>query len=198
MNDYILRTKFWIEYDDFKIQKYELDDTIYSAYPDVTHNKHASYPIKTLGNVSSSINGDGQFVLVWPSYLKSFEEKKYDREVHHDDYMYAGFHTLDMDEDYECSREYKSGWWFPHRVRSEAKTKANTNGNCYHDTSLHTNLNGVYHQNITKNQRQISYCNSTNVEDCFDRDDGHKYKFTGLTSIKLKHTQLWLKRRRRG
>ena len=135
--------------------------------------------------------------MIWPNFLVSAEEKKKDRtyrnQRHYHDYLNAGFHTLDMDEDYECSRENKNGWWFPHRVKDETyATDVNHTGNCHFNPDVDTNLFGVYNKDEDKNRRQISFCEK---EDCFVRDLRGYYDFTGLTSIKLKTTQMWVRRR---
>ena len=142
---------------------------------------------------------------MWPNFVKSAEKKKKDRTDnvrYYHDYLNAGFHTLDMEEDYECSREYKNGWWFPHRVKWEGADNLNQIGNCHFNPNVDTNLLGVYNKDEDNNQRQISFCEK---EDCFVRgppfwySDGTGWKgyynFTGLTSIKLKKTQMWLGRK---
>ena len=75
----------------------------------------------------------------------------------------------------------------------------------------HTNLNGVYDQDMKKNERQIIICNRPKVEDCFVNtyinfngsttyeNCGNNCKINGFTlnyttTIKLSETRMWLKR----
>ena len=139
--------------------------------------------------------------MFWPNFLKSAEEKKEDRTNDlrdYQDYLNAGFHTLDMEEDYECSRKYKNGWWFPHRLKNERYAEdVNQTGNCHFNPNVDTNLLGEYNEEKDKNRRQISFCEK---EDCFLRgppfwNSGNwkgYYDLTDLTSIKLKKTQMWI------
>ena len=63
----------------------------------------------------------------------------------------------------------------------------------------HTNLNGVYDQDLKKNERQIILCNRPKVEDCFVNTYNYWHKNNGFslkntTTIKLSETRMWLKR----
>ena len=214
--DHREENQFWVEFDGFQIEKSVLDDITYSMACPVcflTREQMDLYPITSLGHATSSFNRRGEFFLLWPSFVKSAEEKKEDREYptgygHYHDYLNAGFHTLDMEEDYECSSKYKNGWWFPHRVKLEKVwvDQLNQTGNCHFSPDRDTNLLGVYNKEEDKNQRQISFCEK---EDCFvrgppcydggatycDSDWRGYYDFAGLTSIKLKKTQMWIGRK---
>ena len=106
-----------------------------------------------------------------------------------------------MEEDGECARATKSGWWFPHRVYS-LQAYPGRNGvkvNCDFDDRFDTNLNGFFDEVEENSQRVIGVCDqSISLGECFKStktngfDD--KYEFRG-TSIKLAETRMFLGRR---
>ena len=160
------------------------------------------YPIISLGNQTSSSVKNGKFIFLNPTYLKDLETKKKERRErnYYQNLLFSGFKTLDMSKNYDCSRKYKSGWWYPYGLKYEFRAGGIKEKCQYDETNPFTNLNGVYHPDIKNNQRQIVLCNKPNVEDCFihTRDkldniiDGYTLNHT--TTIKLTETSMWLKR----
>ena len=106
-----------------------------------------------------------------------------------------------MEEDGECARATKSGWWFPHRVYSpQAYPERNGRyANCAFDGGFDTNLNGVFDEIEENNNRTIAVCDQNiPLEDCFKRSKTHdgfhdKYEFKG-TTIKVAKTKMFLGR----
>ena len=106
-----------------------------------------------------------------------------------------------MEEDGECARATKSGWWFPHRVYSpKAYPRRNGKyGNCDFNRRFDTNLNGIFDEVEGNSERAIAVCDQNiPLEECFKRtvtDGFHdKYEFKG-TIIKLAKTKMFLGRR---
>ena len=104
-----------------------------------------------------------------------------------------------MSKNYDCSRKYKSGWWYPYGLKYDYRASTMKEKCQYDETNPFTNLNGVYHPDIKNNQRQIVLCTKPNVEDCFIYTrrkngliKGFTLKFTA--TIKLTETSMWLKR----
>ena len=118
--------------------------------------------------------------------------------------VYASFKAIDMDRNYECSRNYKSGWWFPYGVGYDSKNDI-INETCQYDRNKpHTNLHGMYDDNKIKNQLQMIFCRKQNVADCILPTSGVGCDGCGIqidgwmlnhtTTIKLKGARMWLKR----
>ena len=121
------------------------------------------------------------------------------------DTLYLGFTALDNSTNSECSREYNSGWWYPHALQydyySESKKEF-----CTHHPFNGTNLNGVLDVlNPNQTTRTIAFCQMNDVNDCIKPKYG-KYKFASgnehdiidgwnynnVTTYKLKSTRMWL------
>ena len=120
------------------------------------------------------------------------------------DRMYAGFKTLDQEEDGECPRITHSGWWFAIRESMNVFQPEPQKGNCFHDVETDTNLNGMYDDDPKKNQRAIILCKENNVYDCIKYEgvnfkyakDYSKVTFNNIESVKLKQTRMYLGRRK--
>jgi len=191
-------TKIMVEFNNFTMLK-EAHDNI--RYYFQIRNQIEYYPIISLGAQTSPSDKEGNYIFINPSYLKDVKTKIEERskyEFYHD-LFYAGFKTLDMDKNYQCSRKYKTGNWFPYGIEKDPYSKI-IQETCQHtfDTT-HTNLNGVYDQDMKKNERQIILCNRPKVEDCFVNTYSKYGEIRGVTlnyttTIKLSETRMWLKR----
>lgn len=212
-------SQFWVEYDHFTMIAETIDNITYDFGAGRFRNDRIeSYPILSVGNMTSSIKTDGHFILIRPTYLETFEEKKKKREYgfpfffrfrkYHEDTMYASFTTMDMVTNYECAKEFHSGWWFPYDItvnRDILKLQYayKLQKVCAHEVTIHTNLNGVYDQDINRNQRSIIFCNNKNIDDCIlpvfeDKNSTTPirvgWRLNGTESIKIKKSKMWLKR----
>lgn len=177
MNNTVLRlelikqkdeSQIWIEFDHFVILRNAFDNITYNMNGvDHKRNQNESFPIVSLGNQTSS-ERNGQFVFIRPSYIKSLKEKTKERKRYkwYHDNFYLAFTTLDQEINYDCSRKFQSGWWFPYSMYNGCAPKCNAplKEYCSYDPGNETNLNGVYAQDITKNQRQIAFCTMNKIE----------------------------------
>ena len=93
-------SKFWVEYQNFHIEKKKLDETKYQLkpYEQIQRNRMEQFPITSLKQ-TKSFSPTHRFVIIRPNYLKTNVEKIDDRElginaikgIH--DRFYAGFST---------------------------------------------------------------------------------------------------------
>ena len=124
------------------------------------------------------------------------------------DRMYAGFKTLDQQQDGECPRITHSGWWFAHReylpVIDHIVQPEPEKLNCFHDVKTDTNLNGIYDDDPNQNQRAIILCNEKDVYKCITYSFEDNFidgiysvyiNFSNIESIKLKQTKMYLGRK---
>ena len=89
-------SKFWVEYENFVIEKSSFDDIKYQLSPaqEEQRNSTENYPITSMKQINSS-HSFHQFVIIRPNYLNSVEQKCDDRQrgltkITHDRF-YAGF-----------------------------------------------------------------------------------------------------------
>ena len=162
-------SKIMVEFNNFTMLKEAYDNIRYEFNEYQVRNQIEYYPIISLGDQTSSSDIEGNYIFINPSYLKDMNTKIQERRLYkrYHDLLYSGFKTLDMDKHYDCSRKYKSGNWFPYGIEYDYDNYV-TKETCQHTIDKpHTNLNGVYDQDMKKNERQIILCNRPKVEDCF-------------------------------
>ena len=84
------------------------------------------------------------FVFMLPSFYveRRLKERNETFKLYHDT-MYLGFSALDNEANYECSREYNSGWWYPHALQYDRDTFLTMEFCSYHPSNA-TNFNGVF------------------------------------------------------
>ena len=70
--------QFWIEFDNFQIKQNFFDTTYYYGTGE-TRNKNDTFPITSLGRMTSSLKMNGQFVFIRPNYFGTHEHKWRDR-----------------------------------------------------------------------------------------------------------------------
>ena len=144
---------------------------------------------------------EGKFVFTIPSYFEgSLEdriEKRKQNKLYHDN-LYLSFKTLDNLLNYDCSRKFRSGWWFPYRIKykyvetvnfitySEWREECSYNG---------TNLNGYFDEDEKKNKRMIGFCMKNNIHDCVISQGWVGWEYKNMKCIKLRTTKIWLGRR---
>ena len=109
-------------------------------------------------------------------------------------FHFIRYFEKDHVSDPQCSRKYKSGWWFPLRVYSSKHfpKKNDRQGNCDFDVQYDTNLNGIYNKEEDLNNRTIAVCDlNQSVEDCFVLHPNGIYEFKG-SIVKLAETKIFL------
>ena len=168
-------------------------------------NQYDAYPITQLGKMTSSLQ-NGSFIFMLPSV---YEERPLHRstKVHkwYHDHLYLGFTALDNATNYECSREYNSGWWYPYALQYDWDS-ASKKEFCTHHPFNGTNLNGVCDVlNPNQTTRTIAFCQMNDIDDCikskyktaevngkeyFTAIDGWNYH--NITTYKLRATRMWL------
>ena len=209
-------SKMFFEFGNFTIAENLFDNVTYHMYsPDPVRKVKEQYPIINLGQQTSSV-ANRKLILIHPAYLKPLETKVMMRiqlKYYHD-MLFAGFTTLDMETNYECSNKFRSGWWFPYGIQAHGYATASERTNdekCqYDDQKPITNLNGVFDKNEDINQRQIVLCEKQVIEECFTtnyHDFGYNlfnpnenyrlisgWSYNNVSVIKLTDTKMWLKR----
>jgi hypothetical protein len=205
------RTSYLVEYDSFDVLRLVSDDIHYNG-KGLLHirNQNESYPIVSLGNITSSNVNEGQFVFARPSYYEgSLEDRKRDRNQvrSYYDHLYLSFKTLDNLLNNDCSRKFRSGWWFPYSIKLDNGKWSGIgingngiNGPCSYNEEFGTNLNGYFDQDVINNKRMIGFCKKDNIHDCIsptknDRGYIKGWKYKNMKSIKLRTTKMWLGRR---
>ena len=164
----------------------------------VFQNISYSYAITNIENTD--------FVFVRPNFLKNASERIKDVDDtgwNIEDHHVISF-TSPNSNNNQCANRANSGWWFPLQVERAIYLERDTDRNtlltlCAYAKNhniLETNLNGVYHQNETLNERTIAYCGQT--KNCYPntrawRGNGDVINkpFNGQV-IKLKKTKLFL------
>ena len=198
-------SKVSVQFDQFILTHKEIDDIKYDMPPqNHERNQVDWYPIISLGNQSSAGDQSGQFILINPSYLQRLD-KKVERTVKFDyyhDLLYSSFTTFDMERNYECGRDFRSGWWFPFGLKYG--DDGSNNEICQYTQSNPTsNLNGIFDRNETKNQLQLVHCLKEKVEDCIQIEKQNSswgatfiigWKYKNVSVLKLTDTKIWLKR----
>jgi len=194
---------FWVEYDQFNILKTAFDNIPYNFYQghswnlNPVRNQYEAYPITSLGNMTSNV-GNGTFLFIRPSFIDgNLEDRKKERgkyKYYHDN-LYLSFTTLSNETNYECSREYHSGWWYPYSLYQSTETNWETKEKCTHNITRSTNLNGIYDRNINKTTRTIAFCNNKDINKCILPYGSNGWKYVGMKSFKLKSTKMWIGRR---
>ena len=71
---------------------------------------------------------------------------------------------------------------------------------CTYEDKYDTNLNGVYHPNVSENQFQIGFCRKNVINDCITPKVDAIAEITGrqysnMERIKLKQADMWLGRK---
>ena len=202
---------FWVEYDDFQMSNVEFDDIAYLPskwFP--KRNQYEAYPIINLGKMTSSV-ANGSFLFLPPyfheeSLLK--DELFINKPKFYHDNLYLGFTASDNATNSECSREYKSGWWYPYALHYDWNSLV-VKDFCTHHPFNGTDLNGVFDVlNPNQTTRTIAFCQMNDVNDCVkpkykkvehpngDEDvimDGWNYN--NVTTYKLKTTRMWIAKR---
>ena len=161
----------------------------------------SSYPIISLGNQTSIGVEGAQIILIKPSYLKNLFEKVGERsegEYYHD-LLYSSFSTFDQVRNYECARDFKSGWWFPYGIKYDKDTGITSEECQYNNKSKSlSNLNGMFYGKTANNQRQLVVCMKARIEDCIQYENGYNWikdwKLVNTKTIKLSETKMWLSR----
>ena len=170
-------------------------------------NQYEAYPITSLGKMTSSLK-NGSFIFILPSFYEEGLKKERTNEwkLYHDN-LYLGFTALDNVTNYECSREYHSGWWYPHALDNKATMASKES--CTHHPSNSTNLNGVFDDlNPNQTTRTIAFCQMNDVNDCVKPkykkitfDNGNDYfiidgwNYSNVITYKLKTTRKWIAKR---
>ena len=130
---------------------------------------------------------------------KSKNERTEKVKFYHDN-LYSGFTALDNVTNYQCSREYDSGWWYPHALKVD-DDGLSIKESCTHHPLNGTNLNGVFDRlNSNQTTRTIVFCQKEDLNQCvvpnymnedpFDAVIGWKYNY--IETMKLKSTRMWL------
>ena len=197
-------SKVAIEFDQFILLKEAMDDVTYyfdRAQNRKIRNRTELYPIISLGNQSSYGVKSGQFILINPTYLKNLNEKaRYHYRGFYTDLIYASFTTFDTESDYQCARDFRSGWWYPVGMKyDEAKDVAREECQNNNSSKPFSNLNGMFDENKTNNQRQLVHCLMEKVEDCFEIEKNYygrriDWHLKNIRILKLTETKMWLKR----
>ena len=137
---------------------------------------------------------NGSFIFILPSFYEEGLKKERTEEYkdYHDN-LYLGFTALDNVTNYECSREYNSGWWYPHALR---RVSGSTKESCTHHPSYSTNLNGVFDDlNPNQTTRTIAFCSRNDVKECIKVDEWDEWEYSNLKTFKLRATKMWLGRK---
>ena len=143
---------------------------------------------------------NGSFIFILPSfYEEGLKKERTDKYKLYHDNLYLGFTALDNVTNYECSREYHSGWWYPHAL--EYLGNDGTKESCTNHPLNSTNLNGVFDDlNPNQTTRTIVFCGLHNVKECIKpkkNKNGYVtgWEYSNIKTLKLRSTQMWLKRR---
>merc|ERR1712020_845949 len=110
---------------------------------------------------------NGSFVFILPSiYEEGLKKERTEEYKRYHDNLYLGFTALDNVTNYECSREYHSGWWYPHALKYDYDSYS-TKESCTHHPLNGTNLNGVFDDlNPNQTTRTIAFCSRNDVKEC--------------------------------
>ena len=201
---------FWVEYDDFQMSNVEFDNVTYlpSVWFREKRNQYEAYPIIKLGKMTSSVP-NGSFLFTLPihdeSLLKAITHNfnPQNPKFYHDN-LYLGFTAMDNAANSDCSREYSSGWWYPHALYYDWERGIKKEFCTYHPFNG-TNLNGVFDLNPNQTTRTIAFCQMNDVNDCM-RPNHKKIKFASgneyfildgwnynnVITYKLKTTRMWI------
>ena len=175
----------------------EFDDIRYNM-TGIGHkrNQYEAYPITNLGKMTSSLK-NGSFIFILPSfYEEGLKKERTEKTKLYHDNLYLGFTALDNVTNYECSREYHSGWWYPHALEY---VSGSTKESCTHHPSYSTNLNGVFDDlNPNQTTRTIVLCQKEDLHQCVVPKHGYDnpliigWKYSHIETLKLKSTKMWL------
>merc|ERR1712062_581964 len=113
---------------------------------------------------------------------------------------------LDNVTNYQCSREYHSGWWYPHAleyVHPSAKDGISSRTHqesCTHHPLNGTNLNGVFDDlNPNQTTRTIVFCTMNDIKECMKPTKKSRlisgWEYSNITTFRLRTTSMWLKRK---
>ena len=190
---------FSVEYDDFKMSKSEFDDISYEIALGHERNQYEAYPITNLGKMTSSLK-KGSFIFILPSfYEEGLKKERTEFKLYHDN-LYLGFTALDNVTSYECSREYHSGWWYPHALNYDFDSDL-IKESCTHRPLNGTNLNGVFDDlNPNQTTRTIAFCSMNDVRECIkpkkDKDGWIiGWEYSNIKTFRLRNTKMWIKRK---
>ena len=186
----------------------QFDDITYNPsglFPE--RNQYEAYPITNLGKMTSSLES-GSFILMLPSFHEAtlLKERTEKLKFYHDT-LYLGFTALDNATNSECSREYNSGWWYPHALHYDWDSDS-LKEYCTHRPFNGTNLNGVFDVlNPNKTTRTIAFCQFEDVNACIkptyktweylgrENSDISGWNYNNMTTYKLKATTMWLRKK---
>ena len=142
---------------------------------------------------------NGSFIFILPSfYEEGLKKERTEKWKRYHDNLYLGFTALDNVTNYECSREYNSGWWYPHALK---QVGGSVKESCTHHPLNGTNLNGVFDDlNPNQTTRTIAFCSRNDVKECIkpkkDRDnDIIGWEYSNIKTFKLRATKMWLGRK---
>merc|ERR1711997_624932 len=111
--------------------KVELDDISYRLPSEHERNQYEAYPITNLGKMTSSLKNGG-FIFILPSFYEEGLKKERKQHKWYHDNLYLGFTALNNVTNYECSREYHSGWWYPHAMKWVGGLSGSVKESCSH------------------------------------------------------------------
>ena len=180
------------------MSKGEFDDITYYGL-DHERNQYEAYPITNLGKMTSSLK-NGSFIFILPSFYEEGLKKERKEFKYYHDNLYLGFTALDNVTNYECSREYHSGWWYPHALKYDWHSRS-VKESCTHHPLNGTNLNGVFDRlNPNQTTRTIVFCQKEELNQCVVpkhiNDDPSRdvigWKYNHIETLKLKSTKMWL------
>ena len=122
------------------------------------------------------------------------------RHQKYHDNLYASFTTIDSVRNEECGRNFHSGWWFPYGMSYVSNHGVHVIEYCTYEDMYGTNLNGVYHPNVSENQFQIGFCRKNVINDCVkpkfnEIADIIGWQYSNIDRIKLKQADMWLGRK---
>ena len=118
---------------------------------------------------------------------------------------FTAFTALDDVTNYQCSREYHSGWWYPHALEWDGLSSPKES--CTHHPLNGTNLNGVFDDlNPNQTTRTIAFCSMNNVMECIKPKYNRRrpcgsvncisgWEYSNIKTFKLRSTKMWLGRK---
>ena len=153
----------------------------------------------------TSSNKNGSFMFILPSFYKEgLKKERTEKYKFYHDNLYLGFTALDNVTNYECSREYHSGWWYPHALKFD-RDSFSTKESCTHHPLNGTNLNGVFDDlNSNQTTRTIAFCGMNDVKECIKPRyhvypsgvrDINGWEYSNIKTLRLRSTQMWLTRK---
>jgi hypothetical protein len=170
-----------------------------------SQNSLLGYPNPSL----KYLNG-GSFLFVLPSfYEEGLKKERTEEWKEYHDNLYLGFTALDNVTNYECSRKYNSGWWYPNALKFDSYDYSIKESCTYHPLNG-TNLNGVFDDlNPNQTTRTIAFCSRNDVKECIKPKYNKQtccsngkcgdcvigWEYTNIKTFKLRSTKMWLKRK---